>query len=277
MQAAPTTAVGTTTTTVSVQQVPQATSVPVSAAYQVATVAPPPAPPQDLTVNMPDPVAIAKQKAGYMKMLDDQLKEGTNVLEQQLKYAKDYLYGQAAQQKKQYIMQIDQQVKSQEMALTQQYSQQLMSLQQQAAQQKAALEQQSMQLTMEYQRKKAESDMLMQQWEMQKTQYDMQVQMNEQMAKMYQREAVQEVKAEASAATALPTGGLTPPFPSYAQPIVLSSAATLPSYGSFMPAPTTTYGTAVTYAPGATYSVQPSTVTVTETVTSKAVEPPKER
>merc|ERR1719395_45026 len=108
-------------------------------------------PPASVLASMPDPATIAKQKDGYMKMLDDQLKQGTTVLDQQMKYQKDYLYAQADQQKKQYIMEVDQQVKTQEMGLSQQYNQQMMSLQQQAAQQKAALEQQAMQLTMEYQ------------------------------------------------------------------------------------------------------------------------------
>merc|ERR1719337_191844 len=121
----------------------------VQAPQVVQTVAAPaaPLPPQPLTTGMPDPNAIQKQKAAYAKMLDDQLKQGTDVLNSQLKYQKEYLAAQAEQQKQTFLMQLDQQVKQTDFQLQQQYTQQLASLQQQAAQQKAALEQQSMQLT----------------------------------------------------------------------------------------------------------------------------------
>ena len=52
----------------------------------------PPAPPQPLTTGMPDPATIAKQKAAYSKMLDDQLKQGKDVLDHQVKYQKEYLF-----------------------------------------------------------------------------------------------------------------------------------------------------------------------------------------
>merc|ERR1719421_2348323 len=42
----------------------------------------PAAPPASVLASMPDPSTIAKQKDGYMKMLDDQLKQGTTVLDQ---------------------------------------------------------------------------------------------------------------------------------------------------------------------------------------------------
>merc|ERR1711862_528886 len=135
------------------------------------------------TAGMPDPSTIAKQKDAYMKMLDEQVKQGTQVLEAQVKHQKEYLLGQADQQKKQFIMQIDMEVKQQEMALDQQRMEQLMALQQQAAQQKAALEQQAMQLTMGYQQKKAEEEMQKQQYEMEKKQQEMQAKMQQEMAK----------------------------------------------------------------------------------------------
>ena len=57
-------------------------------------------PPQPLTAGMPDPATIAKQKDVYMKMLDEQVKRGTQVLDAQAKHQKEYLLGQADQQKK---------------------------------------------------------------------------------------------------------------------------------------------------------------------------------
>ena len=85
-------------------------------------------PPQPLTAGMPDPATIAKQKDAYMKMLDEQVKQGTLVLEAQVKHQKEYLLGQADQQKKQFIMQIDMEVMQQSMALDQQRMEQLMAL-----------------------------------------------------------------------------------------------------------------------------------------------------
>jgi len=141
-------------------------------------------PPMSLTVGMPDPATIAKQKDAYSKMLEQQLKQGITVLDAQVKHQKDYLVAQADQQKKQFTMQIEMEVKQQEMQLQQQYAEQTMALQQQAAQQKAALEQQAMQLTMEYQQKKAEEDMQRQQFEMEKQQAEMQAKMSADMQKL---------------------------------------------------------------------------------------------
>jgi len=56
-----------------------------------------------------------------------------------------------------------------------------MALQQQAAQQKAALEQQAMQLTMEFQQRKADEEMQKQQYEMEKAQLEMQQKMAKEM------------------------------------------------------------------------------------------------
>merc|ERR1719343_573524 len=58
---------------------------------------------------------------------------------------------------------------AQEMVLTQQYNEQLMELQTQSGTQKAALEQQAMQLSMEYEQRKAEEHMYRQQYEIQQT------------------------------------------------------------------------------------------------------------
>lgn len=138
-----------------------------------------PGPPQSLTNGIPDPGAIARQKDVYIKMLDEQLKQGVTVLDQQVKYQKDYLTVQCEQQKKQFLLQLDQQVKAQEMALTQQYNEQLMALRMQADSQKAALEQQAMQLTMEYEQRKAEEHMYRQQYEIQKQQSEMATKMHQ--------------------------------------------------------------------------------------------------
>merc|ERR1711962_1794221 len=88
-------------------------------------VAPPanyqPQPPMSLTVGMPDPNTISRQKDAYSKMLEEQLKQGITVLDAQVKHQKDYLLAQADQQKKQFVMQIEMEVKQQEMQLRQQF------------------------------------------------------------------------------------------------------------------------------------------------------------
>ncbi len=47
--------------------------------------------PAPLTTGMPDPNTIKKQKEAYVKMLDEQYKQGIMVLDAQAKHQKDYL------------------------------------------------------------------------------------------------------------------------------------------------------------------------------------------
>eukprot|EP00927_Polykrikos_kofoidii_P011872 TRINITY_DN15079_c0_g1_i1.p1 TRINITY_DN15079_c0_g1~~TRINITY_DN15079_c0_g1_i1.p1 ORF type:complete len:303 (+),score=41.88 TRINITY_DN15079_c0_g1_i1:97-909(+) len=129
--------------------------------------------PPMMSACIPDPAAIARQKEVYLKMLDEQLKQGISVLDQQAKYQRDHLSVQCDQQKKQFLMQLDQQMKKQEMVLTQQYNEQLLQLQMQAGTQKAALEQQAMHLSMEYEQRKAEEQMYRQQYEIEQQQREM--------------------------------------------------------------------------------------------------------
>eukprot|EP00406_Dinophysis_acuminata_P014464 CAMPEP_0179240188 /NCGR_PEP_ID=MMETSP0797-20121207/15847_1 /TAXON_ID=47934 /ORGANISM="Dinophysis acuminata, Strain DAEP01" /LENGTH=112 /DNA_ID=CAMNT_0020947533 /DNA_START=106 /DNA_END=441 /DNA_ORIENTATION=+ len=72
------------------------------------------------------PDEIQRQKEGYMKLLDEQLRQGQSSLDQQRRQHTDYLHQQAVQQKQQVEMHIKQQVQPQEMQLLQQYNQQLM-------------------------------------------------------------------------------------------------------------------------------------------------------
>lgn len=94
-----------------------------------------------------------------MKSLDDQLKQGAEVLNQQLKQQQEYLLRMGDQQKRQYGLQVDQNIKVQELELVQQHNHQLLMLQQAAQQQKAALEQQANALLIEYNQKKASEDL----------------------------------------------------------------------------------------------------------------------
>jgi len=138
---------------------------------------PPVAPPVSLTQGMPDPATVQRQKEGYVRTLDDQLRKGAVQLDTEHKQQRDLMHQAAEGQKKQFGMQIDQQVKMQEMDLDQQFLQVLQYVKQQATRQRAILEQQAMQLSFEYQEKKVEEDMLAHQFELSKHQQALKNQM----------------------------------------------------------------------------------------------------
>jgi len=144
-------------------------------------------PPQSLTIGMPDPATINKQKDTYNQMMDQQLKQGMDVLQAQVKYQKDYLHGQAQQQKAQFMMQIDMEVKQQEMQLEQQYAEQSMSLKAQEQEQRAALEMQAMQLTLDYNQRKSEDNMMKQQQTIEKNHNERQSEMHTEMVRISQQ------------------------------------------------------------------------------------------
>lgn len=138
---------------------------------------PPVAPPISLTQNIPDPATVQRQKEGYVRNLDDQLRQGAVVLDGEHKQRRDAMNQAADTQKKQFAQQIDQQVKMQEMDLDHQFLQVLQYVKQQATRQRAQLEQQAMQLSFEYQEKKVEEDMMSHQFELTKHQQVLKTQM----------------------------------------------------------------------------------------------------
>lgn len=135
--------------------------------------------PPSLTAGIPDPTSIDRQKTNYSKGLDEQLKHGTDVLAQQLKQQSDYLFQMGDQRKRQYALQVDQEIKQREMELAQQHNEQLLLLQQAAQQQKSALEHQANALLLEFRQKKSQEDLIFQQYQFQKRQYETQLQYNE--------------------------------------------------------------------------------------------------
>ena len=60
--------------------------------------------PAPLTLGMPDPATIQKQKLQYMNMLNMQVKSAGASLDAQLKYNRDFMYQQAKQQKAQFAI-----------------------------------------------------------------------------------------------------------------------------------------------------------------------------
>lgn len=163
----------------------------VDMAQRIPSFVPPPAaaqPPVQVawapSPGLPSPEVIQKQKEGYVRLLDEQLKQGQNTLDQQRKQQSEYLHTQAQQQKQQVEMQIKQQVQQQEMQLLQQYNQSLMQVQQASAQQKAALESQAMQLVMEYQQKRSQEEMLAKQQQLQRGHIEAQMKFAAEMQKL---------------------------------------------------------------------------------------------
>eukprot|EP00930_Biecheleria_cincta_P067943 TRINITY_DN5492_c0_g1_i4.p1 TRINITY_DN5492_c0_g1~~TRINITY_DN5492_c0_g1_i4.p1 ORF type:complete len:586 (-),score=115.05 TRINITY_DN5492_c0_g1_i4:114-1871(-) len=154
--------------------------------------------PPSLTAGIPDPASIDRQKANYSKGLDDQLKHGTDVLAQQLQQQSDYLFKMGDQRKRQYALQVDQEIKQREMELAQQHNEQLLLLQQAAQQQKSALEHQANALLLEFHQKKSQEDLIFQQYQFQKRQYETQLQYNEEMKELQaqQRAAASQVATQ---------------------------------------------------------------------------------
>jgi len=133
----------------------------------------PTGPPQSLTEGMPDPAAIDRQKAGYVKTLEEQRQHYINALDSQKKEYLDSIHGQAEQLKKQMLMQLDQQVKDQTIALENKYNEQVMTLNAQLHQQRAVLEQEAIKLKGEYQQKHLEEQAMNRQYQLQKEQREM--------------------------------------------------------------------------------------------------------
>lgn len=168
---------------ISTPQMPLGPSVPAE------VLAPPPAP-QRLTTGIPDPSAIEQQKQAYSQGLDEQLRQGAAILNQQLKQQMDQLHQLGDEQKKKYFVQVDHEIKSQELGLVQQFKEQLLMVQTAAAQQKRILGQQATALLLEYNQKKAQEDLLMEEYKLSKLAYDNQQRFNEEQSSLQQQQAV---------------------------------------------------------------------------------------
>merc|ERR1712166_80709 len=101
---------------------------------------------------------------------------------------KKMLAEQAAQQKAQYQLQVQSLLQGQNLLLDQQMNSQLMMLQESAMAQRSVLEQQSAALTLEYQQKKCEEEMLQKQYEIQSQFYAAETKLAEQYQKVTQDE-----------------------------------------------------------------------------------------
>jgi len=162
------------------------------------------APPR-LTSGLPDPTSIAKQREAYLKALEEQERQAIGVLEQQRAQQVGLLRAQGDQQKKKFCLEVNQQVSQNDIVLTQQHSEQMMVLNQQYSQQRGVLENQANTLIMEYQQKKAQEDMMLQQYQLQVEQHNAQQKYNEEMVRLQgQQEQVKGALAQAYASSYMP-------------------------------------------------------------------------
>lgn len=221
--------------------------------------------PPSLTQGIPDPSAIDRQRVTYAKTLDDQLTHGTDVLNMQLKQQADNLRQVGEQQKKQYGLQIDQQIMNKEMELAAQHNQQLLLLQQATQQQKTALEQQANALLLEYNQKKSQEDMLCQQYQFQKQQYEAQMRYNQDMTSLQQQQAAaaQQVAVQQAQIAEHAQRSVAINADATMKHRAAAAAAINASTQSFAPQPMTTYGAPPTaYMPYANGEVYPAIETM---------------
>merc|ERR1711865_678477 len=148
-------------------------------------------PPADLTIGIPNPKNIEAQRENYSKALQKQFDDGLKTIEAEGRLKKESLQEQSKQQKAQYELQVQSQTQAQVLLLDQQMNSQSMMLQEAAMQQKSVLEQQAAALTLEYQQKKAEEEMLQKQFEIQSNYYVAETKLAEQFQKVQADEVAQ--------------------------------------------------------------------------------------
>eukprot|EP00427_Karlodinium_veneficum_P025705 CAMPEP_0169104060 /NCGR_PEP_ID=MMETSP1015-20121227/23053_1 /TAXON_ID=342587 /ORGANISM="Karlodinium micrum, Strain CCMP2283" /LENGTH=290 /DNA_ID=CAMNT_0009165311 /DNA_START=39 /DNA_END=911 /DNA_ORIENTATION=+ len=112
-------------------------------------------PPRKMTEGFPDPDTIAKQREGYAKSLDLQLKEGTDAVVAQGKAQKDMIEQNGKLQLAEYQLQVEAQMKMSSVHVDQQVQSIVMALQEAALQQKTLLEEKAAYAIRDYEKRKA--------------------------------------------------------------------------------------------------------------------------
>jgi len=118
-----------------------------------------PGAPASLTYGMVRPEEVVAQKEEYGRNLDEQQRQGREVLTQQTERQREYLRMQAEQQKLIAAGRWDQHLRAQEIQAEQDYQQELAKLREAARELKTALDNQSAQLVVEYNARKAQEEL----------------------------------------------------------------------------------------------------------------------
>lgn len=137
-----------------------------------------------LTSGVPLPDEIDKQKVAYSKRLDGQLKYEEELLKMTQQQQTQFIYQAAEAQKRQACLAIEQQARQQELQLQQQTTAQMMGMQQELQSWKLLLERQASELTMEYQTRKNQEELMLAQIDAQQNTYMMQARLAGQLQNM---------------------------------------------------------------------------------------------
>mmetsp|Transcript_81716 Transcript_81716/g.210399 ORF Transcript_81716/g.210399 Transcript_81716/m.210399 type:complete len:240 (-) Transcript_81716:257-976(-) len=124
-----------------------------------------PKPPASLMDRFPTPDSVAVQKAEHERGLDEQLHFQIALLMQKHQATLEFLRANNEQQKKRTEVAIDQQAQNCELELEAKYNEQMMLLAQATSQRKFELERQSNTLLVEYNARKAQEELLVQDYE----------------------------------------------------------------------------------------------------------------
>jgi len=129
-------------------------------------------PPVSLTQGIPDPEAIEKQKEGYSKSLDFQLKQGTEALMAQGQVQKDMIEQTCKTQMAEHQLQIESQLKLSSLQVDQHVQAQVVALQEAAITQKTLLEEKAALALLDYRKRKAAEEMSIKSYQVQKEYFD---------------------------------------------------------------------------------------------------------
>merc|ERR1719343_860456 len=128
--------------------------------------------PRSLTAGMPDPASIDHQKHQYSRAIDLELQKEAQQVQALAQREKQMLMMRSQQEKAQSYVTIDQYATYGNMYVDDQTLAEVAYLQEESAQHRQVLEQQASALSLEYNQKKSQEDMMMRQYQIQKQYYD---------------------------------------------------------------------------------------------------------
>merc|ERR1712032_1002157 len=156
---------------------PAMTAMPAMPSYGGGSfVAAPPMPamerPRSLTAGMPDPASIDHQKHQYSRAIDLELQKEAQQVQARAQQQKQMLMMRSQQEKAESYVTIDQYATYGNMYVDDQTLSEVAFLQAESAQHRQVLEQQASALALEYNQRKAQEDMMMRQYQIQRQYYD---------------------------------------------------------------------------------------------------------
>merc|ERR1719221_504017 len=128
--------------------------------------------PRSLTAGMPDPASIEHQKHQYSRAIDAELQKEAQQVQARAQQQKQMLMKRSPQEKAQTYVTIDQYATYGNMYVDDQTLAEVAYLQAESAQHRQVLEQQASALALEYNQRKAQEDMMMRQYQIQRQYYD---------------------------------------------------------------------------------------------------------